>query len=325
MSSSRERQRRRFREAGAFLFCAAALGCGPDDASGSWGSLQTGGECDDPASGWIWCDDFERDRLDAYFEYDDAGGAFVRAADVGVAGSHGMRVRFEEGLVDAGFLHLAFGRTPQPYFRPVDGGTRRYTSLYWRHYLRVPEDWVGDGGDKLSRAMILASPDHWGQAMIAHVWSGAARGGAGTHLVIDPASGVGPDGTLATTAYNDFDNLRWLGLASSKTPIFEAPHRGRWWCVEAHVTLDDPGRSNGSFRLWIDGTLQAERIGLAWLGPFQEYGLNAVFVENYWNAGSPVAQERYIDNLVVSTEPIGCAPTESGGVARGVPRAVSPP
>jgi hypothetical protein len=31
-----------------------------------------------------------------------------------------------------------------------------------------------------------------------------------------------------------------------------------------------------------------------------------VFVENYWNTGSPVAQERYLDNLVVSTQRIGC-------------------
>jgi hypothetical protein len=31
-----------------------------------------------------------------------------------------------------------------------------------------------------------------------------------------------------------------------------------------------------------------------------------VFVENFWNAGSPVAQDRYIDNFVVSTQSIGC-------------------
>ena len=39
---------------------------------------------------------------------------------------------------------------------------------------------------------------------------------------------------------------------------------------------------------------------------YQEYGLNAVFLENWWNAGSPVAQERYLDNFVISTERIGC-------------------
>jgi hypothetical protein len=139
--------------------------------------------------------------------------------------------------------------------------------------------------------------------------------------VIDPASGVRPDGTLATTAYNDFPNLRWLGLASSRTPIFDAAHRGDWRCIEAHVALDDPGRGNGVFRLWIDGALEAERIGLEWVGSFEEYGLNALFVENYWDEGSPVTQERYVDNLVVSTERIGCQPTEAGAASTVAPAA----
>jgi hypothetical protein len=34
--------------------------------------------------------------------------------------------------------------------------------------------------------------------------------------------------------------------------------------------------------------------------------INAVFFENYWNAGSPVQQERYFDNLVISTQSIPC-------------------
>ena len=64
------------------------------------------------------------------------------------------------------------------------------------------------------------------------------------------------------------------------------------------------------FELWVDGASQARRTGLNWVGAFAAYGINAVFVENYWNLGSPQAQERYIDNFVVSTQPIGCSPTK---------------
>jgi hypothetical protein len=39
---------------------------------------------------------------------------------------------------------------------------------------------------------------------------------------------------------------------------------------------------------------------------FRDYGINAVYVENYWNDGAPHAQERYFDNFVVSTQRIGC-------------------
>ena len=39
---------------------------------------------------------------------------------------------------------------------------------------------------------------------------------------------------------------------------------------------------------------------------YGDYALNAVFFENYWNDGSSQDQERYLDNFVISTEPIGC-------------------
>ena len=82
--------------------------------------------------------------------------------------------------------------------------------------------------------------------------------------------------------------------------------RGIWQCVEAHAKLNDPGQSNGLFELWVNGKLDATRSGLNWVGSYTAYGINAVFVENYWNKGSPVVQERYFDNFVVSTARIGC-------------------
>ncbi|MBT8405076.1 MAG: hypothetical protein KJP18_14530, partial [Gemmatimonadetes bacterium] len=81
---------------------------------------------------------------------------------------------------------------------------------------------------------------------------------------------------------------------------------GSWYCVEARVRLNDAGQTNGVFQLWIDDVLEAERTGLNWVGAYSAYGLNAVYLENYWNSGSPVAQERYLDNFVVSTQRIGC-------------------
>lgn len=259
-------------------------------------------ECAVPGPGWVWCDDFDVDRLASYFEFNDAEGSFQRALGVGVEGSGAMRARFDEGQVGAGALHLALGRTPSPYMRPADGGTADYRELYWRLYLRLPEGWVGGGGWKLSRAFVFAEAS-WAQAMIAHVWSG----GAGhTQLFIDPARGTDEEGALRTTTYNDGPNLSWLGAAGSTTPIFDGDHIGVWSCIEAHVRLNDPGRANGLFELWIDDRLEARRADLNFLGSYTDYGLNAVFVENYWNDGAPAAQERYIDNLVVSTERIGC-------------------
>jgi uncharacterized protein YjdB len=266
-------------------------------------------ECATPRPGWIWCDDFEQDRLSRYFEYDAVGGNFVRATGVGVGGSMGMRGRWTvvgQTEATAGSLKLAFGRTPQAYFRPVDAGTADYREIYWRLYVRHQPGWVGGGADKMSRATVFASNSTWAQAMIAHVWSGQAPGPHQNLLVIDPATGTDDSGNLVTTKYNDFANLRWLGAARSTTPIFDANHVGQWYCVEARVKLNDAGQANGIFQMWINGTLEAQKTGLNWLGAFNAYGINAVFVENYWNAGTPQPQERYFDGFIVSTQPIGC-------------------
>jgi hypothetical protein len=261
-------------------------------------------ECATPRPEWIWCDDFEEDRLHRYYEYDDRNGGFVRAAGAGVGGSTGMRARWTRaGQKEAGNLKVAFGRTPHPRFRAVDDGTARYREIYWRMWVRKGDDWEGGGADKLSRATSMASAGY-AQAMIAHVWSG--RGSRDAFLVIDPASGTDAGGRLRSTRYNDFSNLRWLGAVQGSTPVFSPAHRGRWQCVEARVRLNDPGSSNGSFTLWIDDRLDASRDGLNWVGRYDAYGINAVFFENYWNDGAPRPQERTIDNLVVSTARIGC-------------------
>ncbi len=295
----------------ALLWAAfICLACESDDGVGPNGvTLDIVDECAEPDAAWIWCDDFESNRLDQYFEYGDASGGFVRRQGAGLDDSYGMRVRFDAGQVSAGSLHLAFGRTPGAYFAPVDDGAADYRDVYWRMYLRHQPGWTGGGGDKLSRAIVFAG-DNWSEAMIAHLWSGnSSRDGTNEsryYLLLDPASGTDESGNLQTTRYNDFDNLRWLGIRQGTTSLFDAEHVGAWYCVEAHARLNDAGQSNGISEYWIDDELQARSADLNWLGAYSDYGINAIFFENYWNSGSPQAQERYFDNIVVSTERIGC-------------------
>ena len=258
-------------------------------------------ECKQPKPGWIWCDDFEEDRLRGYFEYANTDGRFVRVRGSGVSGSYGMSARYPASAPSSpGQLHLAFGKTPNPYFKPVDAGTATYREIYWRLYVLHPKVWVGEGPDKLSRAISFAG-GNWSQAMIAHVWNGGHP-----QLVIDPASGTDPQGTVMTTRYNDGDHFRWLGAATGTTNVFDSAHLGRWVCVEAHVRLNDPGESNGVFELWVDGNAEASRTELNWVGAFSAYGINALFIENYRNDASPAEQSRFLDNFVVSTQRIGC-------------------
>ncbi len=52
--------------------------------------------------------------------------------------------------------------------------------------------------------------------------------------------------------------------------------------------------------------LEAEQTGKNFIGAYDAYGINAIYLENFWNDGSPAIQERFFDNFVVSTARIGC-------------------
>ncbi|MHC4738480.1 MAG: hypothetical protein ACYS9Y_06215 [Planctomycetota bacterium] len=266
----------------------------PEDECDNWQSLHPE---------WIFCDDFEVDtafvRDGRYFEYSNNGGDFVPIAGVGLDSSKGMRVIFQSGEVSAGGFKLGFGRNPNSYMNRDIRETEDFRDVYYRMYLKMQNGWVGSPG-KLSRATCFSSATDWSQAMIAHLWS------SGDYLLVDPVRCV----DLATSlvkcvGYNDFGNMDWIGNMAGVTPIFDSLHDGIWYCVEAHVKLNDPGVSNGIQEFWIDGNLEARRDSLNFVASYTDYAINAVLFENYWNSGSPQLQERYFDNIVVSTQPIG--------------------
>lgn len=242
----------------------------------------------DPAV--IWFDDFDG----ALKPYTETEGELDDLVAFGGQG-RSMACRYRKGERGEGNRKVFFGDSPTG--RVVRRG-ERFTDVYWRVYVKHRPGWIGGGEDKLSRITSIAAPN-WSQAMIGHVWT------TGETLTLDPASGE-RDGRVVTTKYNDFPNLRWLGNSPpARFPISSAGESGWWVCVEARVKLNTPGHRDGEMQLWIDGRLEAERSGLDWRGRYDAHTLNAVFLESYWNRGSPVDQTRWLDNFVISTQPIG--------------------
>jgi len=257
---------------------------------------------------WIFCDDFESSESlvaeGRYFEYDDNDGDFIPVDGVGYRDSKGMRVIWQAGEVAAGGMKLGFGSNPVSYMNKGIRSDEDFREIYYRMYLRMQQAWQGSPA-KLSRATVFWDSAQWSQAMIAHLWSDDQE-----HLLLDPVRCVGEGDSPKCHGYNDFDNMDWIGNMSGTTPIFATDHSDIWYCIEAHVKLNDPGQENGIHEFWIDGNLEARREGLDFVRSYTDYAINAVFFENYWNSGSPVQQERYFDNIIVSTEPIGCIENE---------------
>jgi hypothetical protein len=101
-----------------------------------------------------------------------------------------------------------------------------------------------------------------------------------------------------------------LGFKKGDIEMFSTANSGKWYCVEAHAKLNTPGEKDGIFEFWINDTLQNGSYDLNWHSTWNNdpdnFGINAIFIENYWNNGSPVTQERYMDNFVISTDRIKC-------------------
>jgi hypothetical protein len=261
-------------------------------------------ECDNWAvtnPDWIWCDDFESDSgLNTdYFEVDRAAGRFGVSQDRAYGGSSSLKGIFVPGARNAGNVKFSFGRTPVAPSRYLN---RDFQEIYWRFYMLMDSSWAGNAG-KTTRIMIFSSPD-WSQAAIGHLWQDSSLG-----LAIDPASGVNASlssGQVITSGYNDFNNLRWLGILNGKTQVYSPGNREAWVCVETHIKLNTPGSADGLFQFWVNDNLEANGRNLNWRSNYQAYGLNAIFLENYAIGNIAQNQSRYFDNFVVSTSRIGC-------------------
>jgi len=268
---------------------------------GSWAFAQSA-ECTNwqqQHPDWIWCDDFESDAAieQDYFDVDRQGGRFGVVNTTAFGGKSSLKASYLKGVTDAGGIKLSFGKTPVSPARFTD---QNFDDVYWRFYMKTSSNWVGNA-IKLSRATIFVA-SNWSQAAIGHLWEDDPNGVA---LGLDPVSGV-VGSQVVTTKYNDFDHMTWLGKQNGTTPVYGPQYRDRWVCVETRMKLNTPGSSDGEMSLWVDNVLDAQGKNLNFRGSYTTFGINAILLENYINAGAPQDQQRYFDNLVVSRKRIGC-------------------
>ena len=285
-----------------------------DDQAGSSGGESSGGDVEEPAPGefascpdrlpesWVFCEDFDEieDPTDVFFDYSDAGGTFTLAHEGGASGLGAMKATYTAGAEAAGFLSVSFGESPiDEGMRPGYAPGMLFDEIYWRFRVKMEPGWPDVGPDKLTRVTAFAGAD-WGQAMVASL----ASNGSDVTLVGSGATCVF-DGEVACQGYEDA-SLDEVLLLPGTTPLFSNDLSGQWHCVEAHVRLNNLGVPDGVFEFWVDGVLENGGSQFDWRGEWADYGLNLITIENFWTGGAPAELDRWIDDIVISSEPIGC-------------------
>lgn len=270
----------------------------------------------------LHCDDFDDGRAmsEKWNTYTSKEGGLVPIAGTGVDGSTAMRARHNAGQVSIGAFSIGLGRLPS-YYLPGGGGENwkhvvspqsRFRELYWREYIRFEAGWSGVRW-KHSRVRILTPPeptDPSGHraAFQSHLWPDTRP--TNSHpdgvMVIKSQRGVDENGVVFDRGNNSGTSI-WLSKKHGRTVIYkDYPQGSGWLCIEAHIKLNDPGLANGIEEFWLDGQLEARLENQNHVENFTEYGLNQLVFDNYWNGGSPQVNVLYRDNMVVSTQRIGC-------------------
>jgi hypothetical protein len=84
--------------------------------------------------------------------------------------------------------------------------------------------------------------------------------------------------------------------------------RDEWVCLEMMMELNTPGQHDGRMAYWMNDVLQHEETGMYWRD-IPELQLNKVRLQHYLAPGDATQSNRvWFDDVVVSTERIGCEP-----------------
>lgn len=251
-----------------------------------------GGECANPRSEWIFCEDFQDE--DWAEKWGEVSHTSLKTRDTtrSAVGSASLRQTFNPGTTGAGWMHYWW--TPQPDQEEV----------YLRYYVYYQDgfDW-GTGDVKMNglRAML---PD----------------------VTYPPGAGQVPDGTYFNTravsvsyehggeppqqpflyAYHPEQAGSWGDFLHQNQDTRIQLETGRWYCIELMIRPNTPGSSDGTQKLWIDDVLVAEHTNM-YLRDSEDVQIKNLF-QSAWQgeATHSSPQYRWDDGLVVSTSQVGC-------------------
>jgi hypothetical protein len=173
--------------------------------------------------------------------------------------------------------------------------------IYFRYYLKLDPDWkkASDGG-KLPGISATYGKAGWGGRKVNGSDGWSARG----HF-----KRPGPDTTQMGYYCYHADMKDKYGDIFAFSPHLEYD---RWYCIEMYCKLNtpakdgEPGTKDGILKAWIDGKPAFERTDLRFRD-VARLKIESIWVNVYHGGTRPAPEDLhlYLDNMVISTQPIG--------------------
>jgi len=244
--------------------------------------------CSSPAV--IFCEDFEQGNLDQWKDgYKPALHSITSVSTNVYQGQRALQTTYPAGS-DGGWL--------TNWFMPG------YNDVFARLYVKFEQGWQ-------STTKILALYGN----RIDNQWSGFGKAGTrpnGTDffytalVTLDWYRQPDPGEVIFYSYFPEMlpapDGSYWGNLLFQNDPR-DALQPGRWYCLELEQKANTPGLHDGLQRMWIDGVLKGEVLNMRWRDT-TDLRINAFQLT--FSGSVPVTEHLWIDNVVVSTQKIGC-------------------
>ena len=306
------------------------LGGGGNDGGGGSASSY---DCKNPGPGWLFCEDFEGmaagfDAWKASWGWTDQIGAGDPGRMTSSTDAHGgsYSVHYpaaaSSGYQGADLIYRTCNGENKPGCN-LDS----YGELYFRTYLKLAPDHERvhhflniSGSQQFWEAYGNAGCRPNGQRAMGTTVDFAADSHETFFYTYFPEMKCDPGATCDNyadsqaicnecaqkdMACQNGPECCW-GNLFKPTPAVALP-TGKWVCFEMMMKANGVGQHDGEMAYWIDGTLVHQETNMQWRTT-QDLGLNMVRLQHYLETSDAKSHSNQVwfDDVVVSTQPIGC-------------------
>jgi hypothetical protein len=273
-------------------------------------------ECTQSEPHWVFCSGFEEGSLDIWDDYDgnppSTNTLLVDAGPFGRVGNHVMRLRVPAGTGGADLVKVLPSTHVRLYARWYVRWETGYDFLAPNHGsglhagardLLARSGYRPNGEDRFNA---YADVSTWNRSSVIYsYYRGMYQDCA------DPEGACWGDHFPCTI---DDGQVYCTDPAHRETTPLPMLQTSRWYCVEIMLNggtpTADPDIADGSLNIWIDGVGYGPWTNL-WMRTTPDLRITILWLNLYFHAEHSTAGI-LIDNVVVSTEPIGPAGDMTG-------------